>query len=430
MSEVNDRYTAIVIGGGPAGSSAAAVLARKGYSVLLLERLVFPRFHIGESLLPYMTGLLDRMGMLEKIEQSGFVTKRGAEFTRVDGTFRRVNFTALGEGRKQYAYEVERAGFDDLLLRQAVEAGVQLLEGAHVVRPLLAGDAVIGVEFEYKGGTQKVYADFVIDASGRAGRLANFFKLRKVDRRLRQVAVFKHFTDVKEENNPGTKGDIQIGGHEKGWVWAIPIREGTLSIGTVTSRDYVKQASSLEEIFEQQHARIPRIAQRIYDATPLREAQAETDFSYHADRLAGPGFLLVGDAGCFADPIFSGGVYLAITTGIKAAETVDAIMGEKSAAEQALHQYENFYKTGYDCYFRLIYAFYEANYDFANYVATTPREVTQKEKWITRMIAGDFWSSHNPLTQFLRSDRRWATFEPFELSYGCPIYPELDAVAM
>lgn len=438
------HYDVIVIGGGPAGSTAAAILAEKNFSTLLLERADFPRFHIGESLLPYMTRLLEQMGIREKVEQQGYVFKWGAEFSGGAADFRRIDFTDQGPEYIHYSFQVERAHFDSVLLNNAREAGARVLEGASVVCPLLEGERVVGVEYEYQGQRHRERATYVIDASGRRGTIANFFKLRKSILRQRMVGIFQHFENFSEENHPGFPGDIQVGNHSQGWVWAIPIKNDVMSVGTVTHAEFLKN-SSPEDVFEQHIKRIPRIQQRMSGAIPLGKIRTESDYCYYVDTATGPGYFLVGDAGCFVDPIFSSGVFLAMTTGRKAAETIAQILSGDVLPERAASYYENFYKTGYDCYFRVMYSFYESNFDFQEQIAQTRADHAEVQErlmparagipfnrfkygvkfsrvWIARLLCGDFWNDENPIGNFLRSVKEWDTFAPFEREFGCPIY--------
>jgi FADH2-dependent halogenase len=419
------HYDVVVIGGGPSGAITAAALAQKNHSVLVLEKENFPRFHIGESLLPYNAGLLGKLGLFEQLEQGDFVLKRGAEFTGVGGNFHRVDFTAQGPGRKEYTFQVERAEFDRLLLNTAIDAGAEIVEGATVSDLLFDGERMNGVTFVKDGMTCEVRSNFVVDASGRVGKIANHLKLRKMNPRLQMVAVYKHFSNLDESKNPGVEGDIQIGNHEEGWVWAIPIHRDVISIGAVTTKA-IFQKTTPEELFERHHVIVPRIRQRLEGAKPIGGVTVESDFCYHSERVAGPGYFMVGDSGAFVDPIFSAGVYLGMVSGAKAAEAICKILAGEEPEEAAYTYYENYYKTGYDCYYRLIYAFYESDFNFGKYVMSIPFPV--EGKWISRLLSGDFWSSHNPLTQYLRSVSKWDTYqEPFEVVYGCPVYAELDA---
>jgi phenylalanine ammonia-lyase len=419
-------WDAIVVGGGPAGSIAALVLARRGRRVLLLERSRFPRFHIGESMLSYSAALFQQLGIEQAVREAGFPIKSGAEFTGQDASHRRVDFTAQDGGRVLTTYQVERADFDKLLLDQAAAAGAVVRQGVRVHRPVTdSAGRIIGVTCtDEDDSAYTVRAPVVIDASGRAGLIANqHLKAREVCDRLRMVALFRHFADVDEATNPGVAGDIQIGSHPDGWVWAIPIRPGKLSVGAVTRPETVRGADR-DALYADHVNRIPRIRQRLAGARSITDVRGESDFSYFTETVAGPGFFVVGDAACFVDPIFSAGVYLAMTVGRRAAElTADLLAGRIDEAV-ATQTYSRFCKTGYDCYFRLIYTFYESGFRIGPYLRSTGFHV--EERWIARLLGGDFWSRKNPLAQHLRAATRLNTFAPFEPLYGCPVYPDLD----
>lgn len=423
MTAPKHDFDTIVIGGGPGGSTAAAELAMDGHSVLLLEKTEFPRFHIGESLLPYMAGLLDDMGVLEEFAANGYVPKHGAEFTDAAGTFRRVSFADQGAGRHHTTFQVERAHFDEALLKRARKAGAVVKTAASVDDLLLDGERVIGVRYRHDGSRHEVRAPYVLDASGRSGKVAQTFGLRKKVDQLRMVAVYRHFTGLDEANNPGHEGDIQIGNHDEGWVWAIPIWSDTISIGTVMRKETFRQGTA-EELFADHLSRIPRITQRLGDATPTGGVHVETDYCYLSEQLAGPGWYMIGDAGCFVDPIFSGGVYLAMTTGRHAARSVASALASPASDQELRDEYERFYKTGYDTYFRLIHRFYSFDFDFRSYRVQLPEDISERD--VSLLLAGDFWSASNAFARLLRSDRGADTFAPFEFTYGCPVYPELE----
>lgn len=421
---ITEHADAVVIGGGPAGAAAAAELARRGRSVLVLERERFPRFHIGESMLTYTAALLDRLGVKDEVERANFVVKKGAEFTNASGRSRRVDFEDQGEGRVLTTFQVERADFDRLLLDHARARGATVREGARVVEVLTEAGRIVGVSYRVGDEVRTVQAAYVLDASGRAGVIAKqYLKSRVGSERLRMVAIFRHYGNVDEATNPGEEGDIQIGSHKDGWVWAIPIRKDKLSVGVVTRAENV-QRSSADTIFDEHSSRIERIRQRLEGAEPLIQVRGESDFCYFTDRLAGPGFFIVGDAGCFVDPVFSAGVYLGMTSGMQAGQAVADILDGRDQEAAAQQRYERFYKTGYDCYFRLIYAFYESDFSIGRYLRSVGAEV--HPKWVARLLGGDFWSRNNPLAQMLRETERYDTFKPFEPLFGCPVYPELD----
>ena len=416
----------VVVGGGPAGSIAATVLAEAGWSVVVLERACFPRFHTGESLVAYMPALFDRLGIGDGVLATAGKVKTGAEFSDSDGTFRRLDFADQGAGRRSTTYQVERSDFDLALLERAGRAGAAVVQQARVHRVLADGDRAIGVAYDWCGQERRVLAKRVLDASGKAGIVpGQWLRARRMSDRLKKVALFKHYAPVDEGTNPGTEGDIQLARHADGWVWAIPIGPSKLSIGAVTSPDAVREAPSRELLFADHVARVSRIAQRLEGAAATTRLVAESNFCYHTEALSGPGFFVLGDAGCHVDPIFSTGVFLAAMTAVRAAElTSDVLRGRASEAE-VNESYARFYKTGYDSAFRLIYAMYEHDFRLTTVLRSTGARV--HPSWVTRLLNGDFWSDRNALANHLRTIARYDTFEPFEPLFGCPVYPELDA---
>lgn len=452
MSEARGSdYDAIVIGGGPSGSSYAITLGRRGHSVLVLEREKFPRFHIGESLLTYTADVLEQLGLLDKMCQSGFVIKRGIELTGTEGTFRRLDLAQIGEDRRGWTIHVERSHFDAILLDAAAQTpGVAVEQKARVTRLLFSDDRISGVRYTLNGEEHTANARFVIDASGRAGVIARGLNLRKTDNDLKMAAVFKHFGGVDEANNPATAGDIQLGLHEDGWLWAIPIRPNVMSVGCMAPAEILRD-SRPEEVFDAYLDRVPRIKARIKGTTVIRNLTGENNFEYHCDTLAGPGYFIVGDAGCFTDPVFSGGVLLALTTGRRAAEeTAACLAGEADEAEARL-RYQNLFKTGYETYYRLIRAVYDNRYvSEGRELRLTPQgddtrlaglgwwgiqerlratkggpfDTTEAVEhfWLVRALNGDFWSAENRFFNRLREEKAWRLFDSFEPMYECPVH--------
>jgi flavin-dependent dehydrogenase len=419
-----DSVDVAIIGAGPAGSAAASRLARAGRSVLVLERRRHPRFHIGESMLPHTMAVLDRLGALDKVLQQGYVVKRGAEFIFADGEYRRIAFADQGPGRYPETFQCERAHFDRLIAEHARESGATVLEDAPVHDLVVEEGRVVGLRYQAEGETRTVRAKFVIDAGGRASKITQTFNLRRPAEQIRNVAVYRHYTGLDEKYNPGYEGDIQVGGHDDGWVWAIPIWKDVISIGTVMPKT-VLRGGNPEELFADHLARVPRVTARITGTEPRGELRIEADYNYYSETITGPGWFLVGDSACFGDPIFSGGVCLALTTGMVAADKVDEILSEPGRESEVQELYSRFYKTGYDTYARLIYAYYESKYNLGKYLRSLGGDV--QGKWFTRILAGDFWSEDNQISKLLRSNPNWDTFGRFEPLYGCPLYGELDA---
>ena len=354
-------YDAVIIGGGPGGSTTATYLAGAGHRVLVLEKERFPRFHIGESLLPYNWGLFDEMGLLPKLEKAGLTRKCGAQFHLGNGSkatcfvFRQGKFT-----RHPEAFQVERASFDELLLNHSRERGAEVREEWTVQSvEARSADGHVVVKAAGKGGSAETFrARFLIDASGRGNVTGNQEGIREVHPRLKKVAVFSHFSGVQLD--PGEKGgDTVIVRLENKWFWIIPLHPDKVSVGCVMDRDeFVVRKTSPEEIFWAEVRRSKPMAERLAQAQALVPIQTTGDFSYRNRRFVGPRLLRVGDAAGFMDPIFSAGVYLAMFSGKLAAEAVSASLKADDNGVRRLARYEKRIQKAMSVYWEMVENFY------------------------------------------------------------------------
>ena len=329
-----EQCDVVVIGGGPAGSTAAALLAKRGYQVIALEKQHHPRFHIGESLLPMNLPVFERLGVHEKVRALG-VFKGGADFEAANacGFYTFAFERALGAS-PAHAYQVWRQDFDQMLFAHARECGADAREGHEVISSEQSDSRASRLQVRTdKGRSYHIQARYVIDASGRDAFLAGKKKLRRKNPEHQSAAIFGHFRGAQVRAGADA-GNISIYRFAHGWMWMIPLPAGVMSVGAVCWPDYLKQRKgrTVEFLLEtlQQNA---ALWQRLKDAQLIgNEVRVTGNYSYDSTCMGGPGWILVGDAFAFLDPVFSSGVYLAMSGAEQAAALVDARYASRRAS--------------------------------------------------------------------------------------------------
>jgi halogenation protein CepH len=374
-----ETFDAIVIGGGPAGATASTIIAKDGHKVLLLERERFPRYHIGESLLPstvhFITALL---GCHEEVLNANFMRKEG-------GIYRWGNnpepwFFEFRERyhKANYAFQVERSKFDDILLNNAKRCGVDVREEHRVTRALFDDqNRAIGVHFRDTAGAEHTaHATYILDASGQAGLLANRIGKREYDEYFKHIAVYAYFVNGKRFPEPGRRGAVISAAFQNGWIWYIPINDTLTSVGAVLHRD---QAATIRAMGEEQALLsyidvCPMIKDFLEHATRVTEGQYGTvrtirDYSYRNRQFWAPGCALIGDAACFIDPILASGVHLATYAGLLSARAVNTCLRDDAAIDEttAFDEFQRRYRREFALFYRFLAGFYEMHHDETSY---------------------------------------------------------------
>jgi flavin-dependent dehydrogenase len=381
-----------VIGGGPGGSTAAALLARRGHKVIALEKAHHPRFHIGESLLPMNLPVFERLGVLDKVRALG-VFKPGADFEADNERGYNTYAFARAIGQSPpHAYQVWRQDFDEMLYRHARESGADAREGHEVTQVEQRGSRESWVDVKTDDGrSYRIQARYVVDASGRDALLSAKRKLRRRNDQHQSAAIFGHFRGAERRAGEDA-GNISIYSFEHGWMWMIPLPDGVMSVGAVCRPDYLKQrrGCTLEFLFDTLKLS-PALWVRLQHAELIDdEVRVTGNYSYDSSCMGGPGWILVGDAFAFLDPVFSSGVYLAMSGAEQAAEVVDQALREPQREISLQRKLEKRQRAAMARFSFFIYRF---NGPVMQQMFRQPRNTWQLEQGVISMLAGDLFDT-------------------------------------
>lgn len=425
METTTEVCDVAVVGGGPAGSTAATLLARRGYKVIALEKARHPRFHIGESLLPMNLPVFERLGVLDKVRALG-IFKPGADFEADnDRGYNTYAFARAIGNSPPHAFQVWRQDFDKMLYDHARESGADAREGHEVLRIDQTGPRETRLEVRTdEGRSYGIQARYLVDASGRDAFLSGRKKLRRKNGRHQSAAIFGHFRGAALRAGEDA-GNISIYRFDHGWMWMIPLPDGVMSIGAVCRPEYLKQRKgrTVEFLMDTLHLS-PGLQKRIEGAELISEVRVTGNYSYDSTRMGGPGWVMVGDAFAFLDPVFSSGVYLAMSGAEQAAAAVDTALREPQRENGLLRKLEKRQRAGMARFSFFIYRF---NGPVMAQMFREPRNTWQLEQGVISMLAGDLFDTPKVLRRLslfklvyaiagLRDWRRWRAEHKYRLA--------------
>lgn len=367
---------AVVVGGGPSGSAAAAILAEKGRDVVVLERERFPRYALGESLIPHCWYPLERLGLADRLESTGFVVpKHSVQFVNTEGRrskpfyfFQHSNHPAM------LAWQVVRSHFDELLLTNAAEKGARVFFKTQALDLLRDGDAVAGVTAHATdGATLSIHAPVTVDASGRSAFGQQRNRWREPDGKMRKVALWTYYKGAMRDGGRDEGATTVAYLPEKGWFWYIPQTDDTVSVGIVADPEYLfREARDPRAIFEREVELQPWIRDHLAVGSNLHLYQVTHDLSYRSRHCASDGLVLVGDAFSFLDPVFSAGVYLALQSGVLAADAVDLALEAGDTGAARFMAYGERVCREIEAMRALVFAFYDPDFHFSTFLKAHP----------------------------------------------------------
>jgi flavin-dependent dehydrogenase len=383
----------IVIGGGPSGSTVSTLIAKEGYKVVLFEREKFPRYHIGESLIPETFWVLDRLDMLPKLRQSHYVKKYSVQFVTDKGKLSEPFYFMDNKPHEcSQTWQVYRQEFDQTMLDNAREHGVEVHEETRVLDVIFEGQKAVGVKYVGPDGVEKeLRADVVVDAAGQSCLIQDRFGLREWDPVLKKAACWTYWKGAYRDTgrDEGATIVMQTQG-KQGWFWYIPLHDDVLSVGVVAPYDYLfvnRETKDLEKIYFEEVAKCPGLQPRIANATRCAPFRAAKEYSYRSKEVAGDGWVLVGDAFGFLDPLYSSGVLLALKSGACAADAICKGLKSGDTSAKTLGAWGPEFIAGMDRMRRLVCEFYDG-FSFGRFVKRNPH----LKGHLTDLLIGDLFT--------------------------------------
>ena len=389
------NYDTIVIGGGPAGSTVATLVAEQGHRVLLLERTSTPQFKIGESLIPATYWTFKRLGMLEKLRASHFPQKYSVQFySRSGKASNPFYFFQTNPHDSAVTWQVLRSEFDQMLLDNAKEKGVEIRRGIGVREVLFEGDTATGVVTQNVDGTREtLHATVIVDSTGQRSLIGRQLSLNTTEPNLKMASLFTHYEGGHRDEGIDEGATLILHTEEKdSWFWSIPLPYNRTSIGVVGELDYLLQNRrdadgklNAQKIFTEELAKCAPLQQRLEGANQLFPIQSTKDFSYRASRIAGNNWVLVGDAFGFLDPVYSTGLFLALKSGEMAADVIIEAFHKNDFSEAQLGSFGPAFVKGMEAFRKLVYAFYTKEFSFARFLSEYP----EHQGGIVDILSGD-----------------------------------------
>ena len=393
------EFDVIVIGGGPSGSTTGALLAEQGRRVLLLEREPFPRYHIGESLIPYTWFTLNRLGVVDWLRQSACPKKYSVQFVSITGKVSQpFYFFQTIKHECAQTWQVWRGEFDQMLLDNAVGKGVELRQHVSVRDVLMDGSRVVGVRADTKDGQkgEEIRAKVVVDATGRDSLLSRKFGWKDRDPDLNKIAVWSYFEGAMRD--PGLDEGATTVAYvpQKGWFWYIPLHSNTVSVGVVGEPGYLyRDTRDPDTIFHREAEACAWIRDHIRGGRQVQPVRVTGEYSYHSQKIGGDGYCLVGDAFAFLDPLFSTGVFLALKSGEMAADAIHAALASGSGVVSAAH-FDEYYarqRRAVMSFRHLVRAFYDLSFSFREFLQVYPH----LNSLIVDTLVGNVFTDLEPL---------------------------------